>query len=150
MQIRAGTLTPEERYKINDHIVQTIIMLDKLPYPRHLRRVPEIAGGHHERMDGTGYPKRLRAEEMSMRARMMAIADVFEALTAADRPYKEAKTLSESLRIMAKMRDGGHLDPDLLRLFLESGVYLQYARRYLAPEQIDDIDIRDYLGETIS
>ncbi|GGO75739.1 metal-dependent phosphohydrolase [Marinobacterium nitratireducens] len=149
LQIPAGTLTAEERYKINDHIVQTIIMLEKLPYPRHLRRVPEIAGGHHERMDGNGYPKRLRGEEMSQAARMMAIADVFEALTAADRPYKEAKSLSQSLRIMASMRDGGHLDPDLLRLFLESGVYLRYAERYLDPKQIDEVHIEDYLGAEV-
>jgi HD-GYP domain-containing protein (c-di-GMP phosphodiesterase class II) len=143
--IPAGTLTPEERYKINDHIVQTIIMLEKLPYPRHLRRVPEIAGGHHERMDGRGYPRGLTGEQMSLPARMMAIADIFEALTAADRPYKEPKHLSEALTIMMQMRDGGHIDPQLFRLFIESGTCQQYAEAYLAPEQLDPVRYEDYL-----
>lgn len=140
LSVRRGTLTPEERYIINDHIVQTIIMLERLPFPRHLRAVPEIAGGHHEKMDGTGYPKRLKGEEMSVPARIMAIADVFEALTAADRPYKSAKTLSESLRIMARMVSEQHLDGELFALFLRSGVYLDYARQFLLPEQIDEVD----------
>ena len=100
LSISRGTLTPEERFKINEHMIQTIIMLDKLPFPRHLSQVPEIAGGHHEKMDGTGYPKRLTREVMSLPARMMAIADIFEALTAADRPYKSGKKLSETIRIM--------------------------------------------------
>lgn len=143
--IERGTLTPEERFKINDHIVQTIVMLEQLPFPRHLERVPEIAGGHHEKMDGTGYPKRLKGEEMSIPARVMAIADVFEALTAADRPYKKAKTLSESIKIMSFMVKDRHLDPDLFKLFLQSGVYLQYAEKFLLPEQIDKVDINDFL-----
>ena len=126
-------------------MVQTIIMLNQLPYPKHLRNVPAIAGGHHEKMDGSGYPKRLRKEDMPLTARMMAIADIFEALTAADRPYKKPKTLSESIRIMAKMKEEQHIDPDLFDLFLQSGVYLQYARQFLAPEQIDDVDINEYL-----
>lgn len=141
LSISRGTLTEEERFIINDHIVQTIIMLDRLPFPRHLRSVPEIAGGHHERMDGRGYPKGLKREEMSIPARIMAIADVFEALTAADRPYKAPKTLSESLAIMARMTREQHLDADLFELFLRSGVYRQYAERFLAPSQIDQVDI---------
>jgi HD-GYP domain-containing protein (c-di-GMP phosphodiesterase class II) len=145
LSVARGTLTDEERYQINDHIVQTIIMLEKLPYPRHLREVPLIAGCHHETMDGKGYPKRLRADEMPLTARMMAIADIFEALTASDRPYKKAKPLSEAIRIMALMNRDSHIDPDLFRLFLESGVYLEYAREYLDPEQIDDVDIAEYL-----
>ena len=144
--IAKGTLTPEERFKINDHIVQTIVMLESLPFPKHLARVPEIAGGHHEKMDGTGYPKRLKGEEMSVPARIMAIADVFEALTAADRPYKAPKTLSESIRIMSFMVKDQHLDPDLFRLFLESGVYQDYAEEFLEPGQIDKVTISDYLG----
>lgn len=139
--VTRGTLTDEERYKINDHIVQTIVMLDKLPFPRHLAQVPEIAGGHHERMDGRGYPRRLRREEMSPVARMMAIADIFEALTAVDRPYKKGKTLSEAIGIMARMRDERHIDADLFDLFLTSGVFRRYAERYLRPEQIDAIDV---------
>ncbi|SMC21792.1 HD domain-containing protein [Andreprevotia lacus DSM 23236] len=145
LSISRGTLTDEERYIINDHIVQTIIMLDSLPLPKHLLRVPEIAGGHHERMDGNGYPKRLSRDEMSVEARMMAIADIFEALTAIDRPYKVGKTLSEALTIMARMQQEQHIDPELFALFLHSGVYLTYAKRYLLPEQIDAVNIADYL-----
>ena len=143
--IARGTLTDEERFKINDHIVQTIVMLESLPFPKHLERVPEIAGGHHERMDGTGYPKGLKGHEMSIPARIMAIADVFEALTAADRPYKAPKTLSDSIKIMSTMVKDHHLDPELFRLFLESGVYLDYAEKFLEPAQIDKVNICDYL-----
>ncbi len=148
LSIPRGTLTEEERFKINDHIVQTIVMLENLPFPKHLARVPEIAGGHHEKMDGTGYPKRLMGAEMSIPARIMAIADVFEALTAADRPYKAPKTLSESIRIMGFMVKDQHLDPDLFRLFLESGVYREYADKFLEPGQIDEVKISDYLPES--
>jgi len=146
LTVRRGTLTVEERYKINEHIVQTIVMLDGLPFPRHLARVPEIAGGHHETMDGRGYPRRLVGSEMSPLARMMAIADIFEALTAADRPYKKGKTLSESLSIMARMRDERHIDADLFDLFLISGVHRRYAERYLATNQIDDVDVAQLRG----
>lgn len=143
--ISRGTLTDEERFKINDHIVQTIVMLESLPFPKHLERVPEIAGGHHEKMNGTGYPRKLNGDDMSLPARVMAIADVFEALTAADRPYKSPKKLSDSIRIMSLMVKDQHLDPELFRLFLESGVYRDYADRYLQPGQIDEIDIASYL-----
>ncbi len=145
LKIARGTLTAEERYKINDHIVQTIIMLEQLPFPKHLRRVPEYAGGHHETMIGTGYPKKLSKEDMSIPARCMAIADIFEALTASDRPYKKPKTLSESLKIMSFMRNDQHIDAELFELFLRSGVYRKYAEAFLAPEQIDDVDIENYL-----
>jgi len=144
LSIRRGTLTDEDRYKINEHMIQTIKMLEALPFPAYLKNVPEIAGGHHETMNGTGYPKRLRREDMSPVARMMAIADIFEALTAADRPYKKAKTLSESLRIMTFMVKDDHIDPELFDLFLTSGVYRDYAKAFLSPEQIDEIDIADY------
>jgi len=143
--VSRGTLTDEERYKINEHIVQTIIMLSRMPFPKSLRRVPEIAGGHHEKMDGTGYPKRLYCKQMSIAARMIAIADIFEALTATDRPYKSGKTLSEALKIMALMRDEQHIDPDLFELFLRSGVYHRYAECFLQPKQIDVVRIEDYL-----
>nr|WP_246423489.1 HD domain-containing phosphohydrolase [Roseospira goensis] len=141
LTIRRGTLTDEERFKINDHIVQTIVMLESLPLPKHLRRVPEYAGGHHEKMDGTGYPRGIMGGTMSIPARIMAIADIFEALTAADRPYKPPKTLSEALHIMSRMRDGDHIDPDLFDLFLRSGVWRDYAETYLLPEQLDAVDI---------
>ncbi|MGR7995821.1 HD domain-containing phosphohydrolase [Xanthobacter sp. ZOL 2024] len=141
LSIRRGTLTDEERFKINDHIVQTYIMLRSLPWPRALRRVPEIAATHHERMDGKGYPRRLTANEMTLEDRVMAIADVFEALTAADRPYKPAKTLSEALGIMLGMCQGGHLDPELFRYFLQSRLWADYAARFLKEEQRDLDDI---------
>jgi HD-GYP domain-containing protein (c-di-GMP phosphodiesterase class II)/HAMP domain-containing protein len=145
--IERGTLSAEERFKIEDHIVQTQIMLSHLPFPKHLSEVPEIAGSHHEKMDGTGYPRRLSRQDMSPLARMMAIADVFEALTAADRPYKKAMTLSESVRIMSIAKAQHHIDPDLFDLFLTSGVYRRYAERYMSPEQIDTVDIAQYVGK---
>lgn len=150
LSIRRGTLTEEERYKINEHMIQTIIMLEKLPFPANLKQVPEIAGGHHEKMDGTGYPKRLKRDEMSIPARMMAIADIFEALTAGDRPYKKAKSLSEAIRIMGFMQKDHHIDPELFALFLSSGVYLRYAERYMSPELIDKVDITPYLASNVS
>ncbi|WJK08264.1 HD domain-containing phosphohydrolase [Pseudomonas fluorescens] len=140
LSIPRGTLTREERYIINHHMVQTILMLSHLPFPGHLNSVAEIAGGHHEKMDGTGYPKRLKREDMSLPARMMAIADIFEALTAADRPYKKAKSLSEALGIMATMCREAHIDAELFGLFIRDGVYLQYATRFLDPRQIDAVE----------
>lgn len=148
LSVRRGTLTAEERYQINDHIVQSIIMLSRLPFPPALRQVPELAGGHHEKMDGTGYPKRLRREQMSIQARMMAIADIFEALTAIDRPYKRGKTLSEALEIMARMRDQHHIDADLFELFLRSGVHERYGERFLQPDQLDRPDVARFLRPT--
>ena len=138
--ISRGTLTDEERLIINGHMVQTIQMLEALPFPRHLKRVPEFAGGHHEKMDGLGYPRGLYAGDMSLPARMMAIADVFEALTAQDRPYKKGKTLSESMRILGFMKRDNHLDPGLLDLFVKSGVYREYGKRYLPESLIDEVD----------
>ncbi len=143
--ISRGTLTDEDRFIINAHMVYTITMLTELPLPRHLQRVPEIAGGHHEKLDGTGYPCRRDATQLSTEARMLAIADIFEALTAKDRPYKPGKTLSESLSIMAKMRSAAHIDPELFELFLRSGVYLDYAKRFMAAEQIDAVEVDAYL-----
>jgi HD-GYP domain-containing protein (c-di-GMP phosphodiesterase class II) len=145
LSIRRGTLTEQERLKINDHISVTIDMLESLPFPKNLKKVPEYAGGHHEKMDGTGYPRGLTKDDMSMPARMMAIADVFEALTASDRPYKKAKKLSESLKIMMFMNKDQHIDADLFELFLTEGVWKEYAETFLDPEQIDDVDISQYM-----
>jgi HD-GYP domain-containing protein (c-di-GMP phosphodiesterase class II) len=145
--IRKGTLSEEDRFKIQEHIIQTIIMLNKLEFPDYLANVAEFAGAHHETMIGTGYPRGLNKAQMSVPARMMAVADIFEALTAADRPYKKPKTLSEALRIMSFMRDDQHIDPDLFDLFLQSGVYQHYAERYLDPSQIDEVDIKKYLSK---
>lgn len=146
LSIVAGTLNTEERYKINEHIVQTILMLEALPFPSDLSRVPEYAGTHHEAVIGTGYPRGLKGDQLSIPARIMAIADVFEALTAPDRPYKKAKTLSQSVAILAGFRDRGHIDADLFELFLRRGVHRVYAERFLRPEQIDDVDETAYLS----
>ncbi len=140
LSIRAGTLTQAEREIINHHIVATIKMLEQLPWPKNLRKVPEYAGGHHERMDGKGYPKGLKREQMSVPARIMGIADIFEALTAKDRPYKPGKTLTESLLILGKLKEAGHIDPDLFDVFVRDKVYLKYAEKFLDPQQIDTVD----------
>jgi HD-GYP domain-containing protein (c-di-GMP phosphodiesterase class II) len=139
LSIRAGTLTQSERETINYHIVATIKMLESLPWPNHLKRVPEYAGGHHERMDGKGYPKGLKRDEMSLPARIMGIADIFEALTARDRPYKHGMKLSEALRILGNFSSNGHIDPDLFEVFVKEKVYLKYAEEYLDAAQIDVI-----------
>jgi HD-GYP domain-containing protein (c-di-GMP phosphodiesterase class II) len=138
--IKSGTLTQEERNIINHHIVVTIKMLESLPWPKNLRNVPEYAGGHHERMDGKGYPRGLTREQMSVQARVMGIADIFEALTSADRPYKKGKSLTESLHILGKFKLNGHVDPDLFDVFVREKVYLDFARKFLDPEQIDSVD----------
>ena len=141
LTIRAGTLTQSERNTINHHIVATIKMLEKLPWPRHLRNVPEYAGGHHERMDGKGYPKGLTRDQMSVQARVMGIADIFEALTASDRPYKPGMKLSQAMGIMQRFKQNGHIDPDLFDVFVGEKVYLQYAQKFLDPWQIDEVTL---------
>jgi HD-GYP domain-containing protein (c-di-GMP phosphodiesterase class II) len=140
LTIRFGTLTEAERKIINNHIVVTIRMLEALPWPKHLKNVPEYAGGHHERMDGKGYPRGLTGDQMSVQARLMAIADIFEALTAQDRPYKKGKMLSESLRILGQFSLNGHIDPDLFDIFIRSKIYLEFARKNMDEKQIDVID----------
>jgi HD-GYP domain-containing protein (c-di-GMP phosphodiesterase class II) len=140
LTIRAGTLTQKEREIINYHIVATIKMLESLPWPKHLKNVPEYAGGHHERMDGKGYPKGLKRDEMSVQARIMGIADIFEALTAKDRPYKPGMKLSQALSILRNFRDNGHIDPDLFEVFVRRQVYLRYANGCLDSSQIDAVD----------
>jgi len=145
LSIGRGTLTAEDRYMVNEHVMQTIAMLESLPFPKPLRRVPEYAGTHHEALNGTGYPRKLDASQLSVPSRVMAIADIFEALTAADRPYKKAKTLSEAVELLHSFKQRGHIDPDLFDLFLTSGVYKRYAERFLNPEQIDAVDIGEYV-----
>ena len=146
LNITKGTLLPEERDIINDHISITIDMLEELPYPKNLKNIPEFAGGHHEKMDGTGYPKGLKADQMSPQAKIMAIADIYEALTAADRPYKEGKKLSQAMRIMGFMKNDYHIDEDLFEIFVNSGVYKKYAKDHVASNQIDQIDEKAVLG----
>jgi len=142
--ISAGTLTYEDRFKIQEHVIMTIKMLEALPFPENLKNVPLYAGAHHETLIGTGYPRQLSKEEMPIPARIMAIADVFEALTASDRPYKEPKTLSQSIKILSFMVKDQHLDSDIFKLFLTSGLYKKYAKEHLKPEQIDEVDIFSY------
>jgi HD-GYP domain-containing protein (c-di-GMP phosphodiesterase class II) len=146
LQIERGTLTKEERAIINNHIAVSIDMLESLPYPKDFQRVPEYAGGHHERMDGRGYPKGLTGAQMSVPARVMAIADIFEALTSADRPYKKPKTLTESLNILGKMKLDNHIDPDLFDIFVREKIYLKYAYEFLEPEQIDQVNHATIIG----
>jgi HD-GYP domain-containing protein (c-di-GMP phosphodiesterase class II) len=143
--IEKGTLTPEERFKINEHVIMSIKMLERLPYPENMEQIPEYAGTHHETMIGTGYPRRLQKEDLSIPARIMVIADVFEALTASDRPYKKGKTLSQAIKIMGFMKKDEHIDAELFDLFLNSGVHLEYAKRYLKPGQLDEVKIESYL-----
>ena len=146
LNIFRGTLTAEDREIINNHVVATIRMLGSLPYPKHLLNVTEFAGGHHEKMDGTGYPKGLKRDEMSIQARMLGIADIFEALTAADRPYKKAMPMSQALTILGRMKLENHIDPDLYDVFMWEKVYQKYADDYLGPEQCDDYDLNDIPG----
>ena len=140
LTIRTGTLTRAEREKINYHIVATIKMLESLPWPKHLRHVPEYAGGHHERMDGAGYPNGLKHDDMSVQARIMGIADIFEALTARDRPYKQGMKLSQAMHVLERFSRDGHIDSDLFAVFVKQKVYLRYAQQYLDPSQIDLLD----------
>ena len=140
LTIRQGTLTRVERETVNNHIVATNKMLESLPWPMHLKNVPEYAGGHHERVDGRGYPKGLTRDQMSLQARIMGVADIFEALTARDRPYKPGMKLSEALRILESLARNGHIDPDLHAVFVRQMVYLKYAWQYLDPAQIDVLD----------
>ncbi len=144
--IRAGTLTAAERQIINHHIEVTIQMLEALPWPKHLKNVPEYAGGHHERMDGKGYPRGLSRDQMSVQARCMGIADIFEALTAKDRPYKKGKSLSESLTILGKFKLNGHVDPDLFDVFIWENVFMKYAQQCMDPYQIDQVDLTKIPG----
>ncbi|CED58464.1 Putative uncharacterized protein [Moritella viscosa] len=145
LTISRGTLTAEDRYKINEHMISTIKMLDNLPFPPELSRVPRYASTHHETLKGTGYPRKLTADDLSIPERILVIADIFEALTASDRPYKKAKPVSVAVDIMYKMALDQHLDIELFRLFLQSGTHIKYAQKYLKSEQIDEIDLSKYL-----
>ena len=135
--IERGTLSQKERDQINNHMAVTIDMLESLPFPRKLQRVPEYAGGHHEKMDGTGFPRGLTRDQMSIPARMMAIADIFEALTSKERPYKDPMKISQSLEIMQRMKENNHIDGDLYNLFVNARVWEKYAKQELLPEQLD-------------
>ncbi|GIU19894.1 MULTISPECIES: HD domain-containing phosphohydrolase [unclassified Shewanella] len=151
LTISRGTLTAEDRFKINEHVTSTIKMLENLPFPPELARVPRYASTHHETLKGTGYPRKLSAEDLSIPERILVVADIFEALTAADRPYKKAKSLSVAIDILYKMALDEHLDMDIFKLFLSSGIYLEYANKFLAPAQINEVNVAKYLqSESVS
>jgi HD-GYP domain-containing protein (c-di-GMP phosphodiesterase class II)/ABC-type amino acid transport substrate-binding protein len=147
LSIARGTLTNEDRFKINEHMISTIKMLESLPFPEELKNVPRYASTHHETMKGSGYPRKLPGEQLSIPERILAVADVFEALTASDRPYKKAKPISVAVDILHKMVLDRHLDKDCFELFIRDKVYLQYARQFLSPEQIDEVDTTKYFPE---
>ena len=140
LKIRRGTLNQQELEIMRDHVRVSRDMLDQLNFPKHLQRTPQIAGQHHERMGGDGYPDQLAGDEICFGARILAIADVFEALTASDRPYKETKTLSQALHIMGSMAEEGHFDKRLFKVFIQERVYLRYAHEHMDPELIDEVD----------
>ncbi len=146
LSIRRGTLTAGEHDVMKRHMDVTKNILDALPFPKHLSKVSEYALGHHEKLDGTGYPRGLTKEQMSVPARLMAITDIFEALSAVDRPYKKAKPVSECLFILGTMVEKNHLDPDIFAVFIESGVYKNYISEYANPEQLDDVDLNNLPG----
>jgi HD-GYP domain-containing protein (c-di-GMP phosphodiesterase class II)/ABC-type amino acid transport substrate-binding protein len=150
LSISRGTLTAEDRFKINEHMISTIKMLESLPFPEELKNVPRYASTHHETMRGSGYPRKLPGEQLSIPERILAVADIFEALTASDRPYKKAKPVSVAVDILHKMMLDNHVDRDCFELFLRSGVYLRYATEYLSPQQIDEVDVGRYLESAIA
>lgn len=140
LTIGRGTLTNDEREIINKHAIVTHKMLSQLPFPKHLKNIPRFAAAHHEKINGTGYPFRLKGGDIALQARILAIADIFEALTAFDRPYRKGKTLAEALKIMSFMVKDEHIDQDLFDLFIKENIYLDYAHKELSPQQIDKVD----------
>jgi HD-GYP domain-containing protein (c-di-GMP phosphodiesterase class II) len=145
LSISRGTLTDEDRFKINEHMISTIKMLESLPFPPELQNVPRYASTHHETMRGSGYPRKLPGDQLSIPERILAVADVFEALTASDRPYKKAKPVSVAVDILYKMVLDNHIDKDCFELFIRDKVYMQYAEKFLPPQQIDEVDTEKYL-----
>jgi HD-GYP domain-containing protein (c-di-GMP phosphodiesterase class II)/ABC-type amino acid transport substrate-binding protein len=146
LSIPRGTLTAEDRFKINEHMISTIKMLESLPFPDELKNVPRYASTHHETMRGSGYPRKLPGDQLSIPERILAVADVFEALTASDRPYKKAKPISVAIDILHRMVEDNHIDRDCFELFLREKVYLQYAERFLPASQIDEVDVSKYVN----
>jgi HD-GYP domain-containing protein (c-di-GMP phosphodiesterase class II) len=135
--VRRGTLNEEERNLINNHAFVTHKILAGLSFPKKLRHVADYAAAHHEKIDGSGYPFGLKGDEIPLQSRIIAIVDIFEALTAEDRPYRKGKTLSEVLRIMEVMVKEKHIDKDLFDFFIKEKIYADYAKRELMPQQID-------------
>jgi hypothetical protein len=146
LTIPHGTLNPRERKVIEEHAELTIRLLEQLPFPPQLSRVPQIAGAHHERIDGEGYPLGLAGTQISLQGRLLGLADVFEALTAPDRPYRDPIGVSEAVEMLRDMVKRGHLDADLFEVFLRERVHLYYAREQLRPEQLDDATLEELAG----
>ena len=141
---KPGKLSDEEFNTVKNHPLRGWEILKDSPGVCDI--AIDVCLHHHERMDGKGYPRGLTRDQMSVQARVMGIADIFEALTAKDRPYKKGKTLTESLTILGKFKLGGHIDPDLFDIFISEKVYLEYAYQFLAPEQIDAVDLSKIPG----
>lgn len=140
-----GTLSPEERQKIEQHAIETENILKLLQLPKSYQNITIYAAQHHERPNGKGYPHGLNDNNLFLASKILMLADVFEAITSSERPYKAPKKLSEALHILQKMKDSGQLDANLYKLFIQKKIYLRYAKQYLSPEQIDEINIDDYL-----
>jgi len=141
VSIQKGTITEEERTIINEHAKVTVDILNNLPFPKKYKNVPQISGNHHERINGKGYPSGLKGNEISFEARILAITDVFEALTASDRPYKKANPLSVAMKILYFMAKEGDLDKDIVKFFYTSGLYMEYAKEHLPPSSIDEVTV---------
>ncbi|MBZ5505965.1 MAG: GAF domain-containing protein [Acidobacteriia bacterium] len=123
LSIRKGSLDEMERLQIESHVLHTVSFLQKIPWTNELRNVPEIARGHHEKLNGTGYPYKLSAPEIPVQTRMMTISDIFDALAAADRPYKKAVSIESALEILETSVDDGELDRGLFEIFLSARIY---------------------------
>ena len=145
LTISRGTLSEDDRIIMNRHVELTYELLDKLPYPKHLNKVPFYAGCHHEKINGKGYPNGYKGDELPLQARVIALADVFEGLTASDRPYKEGYKLSKAMNILKYMTLDNELDKDIFNLFIKQKVYLKYAEENINPSQIDKINEKDLL-----
>jgi HD-GYP domain-containing protein (c-di-GMP phosphodiesterase class II) len=123
LSIKRGSLTPNEYAEISSHVTHTFKFLSRIPWGKRLSRVPSIAGAHHERLNGTGYPNRLRGEEIPTQSKIMSIADIYDALTANDRPYKKALSTDRALEILDYNVKDGHLDGELVRVFREAKIW---------------------------
>ena len=145
LTISRGTLSEDDRIIMNRHVEVTYELLDKLPYPKHLNKVPFYAGCHHEKINGKGYPNGYKGDELPLQARVIALADVFEGLTAPDRPYKEGYKLSKAMNILKYMTLDNELDKDIFNLFIRQKIYLKYAEENINPSQIDKINEKELL-----
>jgi HD-GYP domain-containing protein (c-di-GMP phosphodiesterase class II) len=137
LSVLRGTITATERDIINNHAYLTEKILSNLPWPKKLADIPDIAGAHHEKLDGSGYPQHRYRETLNIQARILAIADIFEALSAQDRPYKKPMTLSQTVRVLNQMGQSGLLDNDIITVFFQSNAHLEYAKRHLSNAQLD-------------